>query len=60
MTIVNFFDKSTASLVETMSFTKDETLEMLLYWVKVALAGSPSQFAEFQYESSLYMVEVDE
>lgn len=60
MTLVKIVEKSTQCVANRMYFTKDETLETLLYWVKVALAGDAGVYAEFKYRDSLYLVEVEE
>lgn len=56
MTLVKIVKKSTQCVANRMYFTKDDTIETLLYWVKVALAGDTRVYAEFKYRDSLYLV----
>lgn len=56
MTLVKLVNKSTQCVTNRMYFTKDDTFEALLYWVKVAIAGDTQVYAKFVYRGSLYLV----
>ena len=60
MTDVKIVSKKSTFVIETVYIAKDETVESLLNWVHVVLAGYTGAFAQFQYEGSTYVVSIKE
>ena len=60
MTDVKIVSKKSTFVIETVYIAKDETVESLLNWVHVALAGYTGASAQFQYEGSTYVVSIKE
>lgn len=60
MTEVKIVSKKSTFVVEKVYIAKDETIELLMYWVHVALAAYTGVFAQFQYSGSTYVVSIDE
>ena len=60
MVKVKIISKKSTFVITTVYIDRDETVESLLYWVRVALSAYAGAFAQFQYEGSTYIVSVDE
>lgn len=60
MTDVKIVSKETKDIKELCHIVKDETVEILLYWVNVALSAHTGVFAQFRYQGSIYVVSIDE